>query len=463
MKALKSRWCWRKDLAEFRGLTDRERAGFLLVLEWFENFRLRHGMAAGREVAVLFWKSEVLREGREREKWQLDQWSDAVTWYLKWLDACTDAGADHRSLEERVRSSVHAAGARRGLAPRTKQCYGAWAARYAKFAGDEREVMKVETATRFLTSVVADEDCAHSTQKQALNAVAFFFKYVLGVEQPVFAVKLRDTGTRIPVVLSKLETHRLFDNLGEQEEKAKPGKESDRETSHGRYELAARLQYGAGLRLSELVRMRIQDVDVGRGTLTVRQGKGDKDRVTVLPKSLRKEIARQIERARDVWQGDRQAGLAGVYMPGALARKFRKAAETFEWFWLFPARQTSVDPQAGVRRRHHLIGQVYNEAIKRAAGNAGIEKRVTSHALRHSFATHLLEGGTGLRTIQDLLGHEDISTTEIYLHVAIGENGLGVVSPLDDVVQGDEWSGRWRDEVKAEKMPAEDMRVDRVA
>ncbi len=157
MSASINRWCWRKDLAEFRGLTDRERTGFLLVLEWFENFRLRHGMAAGREVAVLFWKSEVLREGREREKWQLDQWSDAVTWYLKWLDACTDAGADHRSLEERVRTSVHAAGARRGLAPRTKQCYGAWAARYAKFAGDEREVMKVETATRFLTSVVADE------------------------------------------------------------------------------------------------------------------------------------------------------------------------------------------------------------------------------------------------------------------------------------------------------------------
>ena len=441
MNASTTRWCWRKDLAGFRGLTDRERAGFLLVLEWFENFRLRHELEAGRTAAKLFWKTEVIREGREREKWQLEQWADAIQWYLKWLEACSEAGADHRSLAERLREAVHSSGARRGLARRTKQCYGAWAARYAIFAGDEHEVMKVATATKFLTSVVDDEDCAYSTQKQALNAVAHFFKYVLGVEEPVFGVKLKKTGTRIPVVLSKEEAHQLFDEIKKQEEKAKPAHEKNQQQPHGRYELAARLQYGAGLRLSELVRLRVKDVDVGRGTLTVRQGKGDKDRVTVLPKSLRKEVAEQIERAREVWQGDRDAGLAGVHMPGALARKFRRAAETFEWFWLFPARQTSIDPastdhagtspQSGVRRRHHLLGQVYNEAIKRAAEAAGIEKRVTSHALRHSFATHLLESGTDLRTIQDLLGHEDITTTEIYLHVATGANGLGVVSPLD--------------------------------
>lgn len=262
-------------------------------------------------------------------------------------------------------------------------------------------------------------------------------------------------------MLSKPETHQLFDEIKKQEEQAKPAKEKGKEVPHGRYELAARLQYGAGLRLSELVRLRVQDVDVGRGTVTVRQGKGDpsslryavasKDRVTVLPKSLRNEVAGQIERARGVWQQDREAGLAGVHLPGALARKFRRAAEKFEWFWLFPAKQTSIDPatrcyagtspaskdcratgpQSGVKRRHHLLGQVYNEVIKRAAEAAGIEKRVTSHALRHSFATHLLENGTDLRTIQDILGHEDISTTEIYLHVVTGENGLGVVSPLD--------------------------------
>jgi site-specific recombinase XerD len=436
------RWCWRSDLAGFRSLSETERNGFLVLLEWFENFRLRHDLPAGRPAATAFWKSEVLREGRPREQWQLDQWSNAISWYLDWLAACETAGADHRSLPERLRSAVHSAGARRGLAPRTKQCYGAWAARYAKFSGDEREVMKVETATKFLTSVVEDEDCAHSTQKQALNSLAFFFKYVLGIPEPLFNVKLKDTGTRVPVVLSKPETRTLFETIKQQEEKSPPARKNQQEKNPARYELAARLQYGAGLRLSELVRLRIQDIDLQRATVTVRLGKGDKDRCTVLPKSLIQPIALQIEHARHVWTQDRDAKLAGVHIPGAMARKFRNAATTFEWFWLFPARQTSIDPASlrssntnpgtPIHRRHHMLGQVYNEAIKRAAQAAGIEKRVTSHALRHSFATHLLEAGTDLRKIQDILGHEDITTTEIYLHVATGENGLGIQSPLDD-------------------------------
>lgn len=436
----KTRWCWRRDLAGFRGLTDRERTGFLLVLEWFENFRLRHELPAGREAARAFWRGEVLAEGRPREPRQLEQWEDALQWYLRWLAACAEEGGDHRSLPERVRAAVASACARRGLARRTKQCYGAWVARYATFAGDEREVMRVETATRFLTAVVAEEDCAYATQKQALNAVAFFFKQVCGVEDPVFGVKLRKTGARMPVVLSPGETQRLFEALGEAVPERNPDPEGNADTGEAarreptrepRYGLAARLQYGAGLRLSELVRLRVKDVDLDRGTVTVRQGKGDKDRCTVLPRRLREELAAQIERARTVWEQDRLAGVAGVHLPGALARKFRTAAESFEWFWIFPAKQLSVDPESGIRRRHHLHGKVYNEAIKRAAQAAGIRKRVTSHALRHSFATHLLEAGTDLRTIQEILGHEDITTTEIYLHVATGANGLGVVSPLD--------------------------------
>jgi integrase len=276
----KSRWCWRTDLAGYRRLTERERAGFLLVLEWFENFRLRYKLAAGREAARIFWRGEVIGKERRREAWQLSQWEDAIKWYLKWLEVCVDEGGEHRSLPERVRAALNSACARRGLAWWTRQCYGGWVARYAAFAGDEQTVMDVETATRFLGAVVAEEDCAYSTQKQALNALAFFFKHVCRVEEPVFEVKLRKTGARMPVVLSQDETQRLFEAMKTPpEDKAvavaadepavevmlQVGKDLAKpKRTDSRYGLAACLQYGAGLRLSEVVRLRVKDVDLNR-------------------------------------------------------------------------------------------------------------------------------------------------------------------------------------------------------
>lgn len=419
MSVAKMNYCWRKDLSEFRGLSNSERAAFLVVLEWFENYRLRYELVAGRSAAEAFWRHEVLSKVQTRETWQLEQWGDAIQWYLNWLKACAEAGKDHRSLLERIRVAVCSACARRGLALPTKKCYGSWMTRYAKFAGSDRAVMDVDVATRFLTSVVVEEDHAYSTQKQALNALAFFFKHVLSIKDPVFGVKLKKTGQRVPVVLCQADTLNLLDKI-------------DRlGTPKAPYGLVARLQYGAGLRLSELMRLRIKDIDLKRGTVTIRQGKGDKDRVSVLPRMLSDALKEQIEYARGLWRTDHLHGHSGVYMTGALARKFRKAAASFEWFWLFPAKQISINPESGLKMRHHLHRKVYGEAIKRATRQAGIEKRVTSHALRHSFATHLLENGTDLRTIQELLGHEDITTTEIYLHVSMGSHGLGVCSPLD--------------------------------
>jgi len=413
MQKVVTKWCWRSDLSAYRGLSASDRADFEVFLEWFENYRLRHSLEAGRDAAKLFWSEEVKGHGRERQDWQLDQWSAAMTWYLKWLKACEDVGADHRSLPERLRAAVQSAGSRRGLAPRTKLCYGAWLARFGKFAKTANDSRSEEMATLFLTSLVHDEECAYSTQKQALNAMAFFFKQVCGVKNPIFEVKLLKTEQRVPVVLSAGETGRLFEELED------------------RYALAAKLQYGAGLRLGELVGLRIKDLDLDRKTVTVRRGKGDKNRVTVLPESLCEALKEQVERAREIWQKDRNNGRPGVFIPGAVGRKSRRVGETFKWFYLFPATRESKDPESGINRRHHLNGSVYNEAIKRAARAAGIEKWVTSHALRHSFATHLLEAGTDLLTIKTLLGHEDITTTEIYLRASMGAHGMKAESPHD--------------------------------
>lgn len=191
MPARKTRHCWRSDLSRFRGLTEAERSVFLLVLEWFENFRLRCGLDAGRDATEVFWRNEVVPDGRPRKPEQLKQWEDAIKWYLNWLDACAIEDADHLSLPERAGAAVRSAGVRNGLAPRTIQCYTGWVARFATFAGRDREMRRLETANRFLASVVDDEDFSYSTQKQALNALTLFFKHVLGVEDPVFGVKLR--------------------------------------------------------------------------------------------------------------------------------------------------------------------------------------------------------------------------------------------------------------------------------
>jgi integron integrase len=188
--------------------------------------------------------------------------------------------------------------------------------------------------------------------------------------------------------------------------------------------------YGAGLRLMELLRLRVQDLDIARGRLVIRAGKGDKDRVTVLPGRLQGPLASHLDRLRKLYAEDCAAGLPGVWLPEGLARKYQRAGETWEWQWVFPSRETSVDPATKIRRRHHLADTTFQNTIRGAAREAKIDKRVAPHVLRHSFATHLLESGADIRTVQELLGHQSVGTTQIYTHV-MKKPGLGVRSPLD--------------------------------
>jgi integron integrase len=245
-----------------------------------------------------------------------------------------------------------------------------------------------------------------------LNALVFFLQEGLHRKLAPIEFNRARPRQRMPVVLSRDECERLFDKLD------------------GSARLMAELAYGAGLRLMELLRLRVQDLDLARARLLVRGGKGDKDRVTVLPGRLQQPLADHLDRLRKLYAEDRAAGLPGVWLPEGLARKYQKAGETWEWQWVFPSRETSVDPITHVRRRHHLADTTFQNTIKAAARAAMMNKRVTPHVLRHSFATHLLEDGVDIRTVQDLLGHQSVETTQIYTHV-MQKPGLGVRSPLD--------------------------------
>jgi integron integrase len=198
----------------------------------------------------------------------------------------------------------------------------------------------------------------------------------------------------------------------------------------GTMRLMAELMYGSGLRLMELLSLRVKDVDLDRRQLIIRHGKGGKDRVTVLPDALLERLRAHLERLRGLHAEDRQAGWPGVWLPEGLERKYPKAGELWEWQWFFPSRQQMRDPRTRLLRRHHVLDATFQNVIKKATLRAGLNKRVSPHVLRHSFATHLLESGTDIRTVQDLLGHKNVATTQIYTHV-MQKPGLGVRSPLD--------------------------------
>ena len=405
---------WRLDLQASRDLSASQKRAFEYTCSWFESWRLRVGVSASQETARAFWKDQIL--SKLSHDWQFDQSAEAMRWFLAWLEACQREGCAGSSLTERVYNVVFSAGARRGLALRTRRTYAGWVVRFGRWAQSDKKMMDTGAAREWLTWLVSETKVSFATQKQALNALVFFYRDVCGKKEVELEVRMRKRERRVPVVLSRDEVMRLIERM------------------EPRYRTPAMLQYGAGLRLQELVTLRVKDVDLERGVITIRAGKGDKDRVTMIPERVKGLLADQLGHARYLWEEDCEKGCAGVAMPGALDRKFPKGSASWDWFWLFPAKDHSRDPVSGIVRRHHLHEKVYGNAIKRAKARAGVDKRITSHALRHSFATHLLETGTDIRTLQELLGHADVKTTEIYTHVAKNANGRGVRSPLDMAV-----------------------------
>ena len=401
---------WRDDLSASRDLSRNEVQSFGFVIGWFEDWRVRLELPPGQASAREFWRVAV--KAKPRQDWQLSQWAEGMRWYLKWFEICCKDGGDGRSIPERLRAAVHSAGARRGLSLETRKTYAGWVARFGAWAGTERRVMDQGLAREWLTDLVNTGKRAFSTQKQALNGLVFFYRDVCGHEEVDLQVKMRKIKPRAAVIL---DINQVLAVIGKLE---------------SRYQVMASLQYGAGLRLKELTRLRIKDVDLNRGVLTIRSGKGDRDRLTVIPNCLKPALELQIARSRTLWEEDRANQVPGVSLLG-MELKFPKSGVKWAWHWLFPAPTLSVDPESGIERRHHIHPKVYGAAFRRAAEAVVDNMRVTTHAFRHAFATHFLEGGADIRTLQELLGHADVKTTEIYAHVAKIGNDKGVRSPLD--------------------------------
>ena len=297
---------------------------------------------------------------------------------------------------------------------RTERAYIGWIRRFI-VANDKRHPrdMGAVEVTAFLTGLATHGRVAASTQNQALSALLFLYRVVLGIELPWLDEVVRaKRPRRVPVVLSTDEVRRLLAALD------------------GVHWLMAALLYGSGIRLMECLRLRVKDVDFTRNEITVRDGKGGKDRHVPLPRTARDPLQRQLRRVRLLHERDIAAGHGEARLPHALARKYPAAGREWGWQFVFPSTALSRDPLDGTLRRHHLDEAGLQRAIKHAVGTAGIVKPASCHTLRHSFATHLLESGADIRTVQELLGHKDVSTTQIYTHV-LNRGGQGVLSPLD--------------------------------
>lgn len=303
---------------------------------------------------------------------------------------------------------------------RTEEAYVYWVRDFVRWSGmrHPRELGSEEVQA-FLSMLANERQVAAATHRQALSALLFLYREVLGVDMPWMADMGRPVPKkRLPMVLTRIEVNQVLSRM------------------EGVSALLCRLLYGTGMRLMEGIRLRVKDLDFSHQVVIVRDGKGGKDRVVMLPRSLEVLLRRQLAAVHEQWQDDRLQGIAGVHLPHALSSKYPRAAQSWAWSWVFPASQISTDPRdPQTSRRHHLHERTLQRDLKSAVESSGIAKPATVHTLRHSFATHLLQAGTDIRTVQQLLGHSDVSTTMIYTHV-LKSAAAGTASPLDDLSMG---------------------------
>lgn len=386
---------------------------------WIER-ALRLGVVFDddREVAIVRWQEAVSIKYID---WQARQAIDALRRFWVWYDLHPPGGVEtERSTAAKPDAWVEVEHTMievlrlRGRSWRTEQSYMQWVRRFRNHCGTKVPAsLSAQDLRKFLSHLAAERHVASATQSQAFNALLFLYRYVLHVDVAGLASTVRAAKKRrLPVVLSHSEIAAILAPMQQP------------------YRLMARLIYASGIRLAECLSIRIQDLDIAGERLTVRGGKGDKDRVTLLPRSLRPELEVQIDAARRLYDEDRRLNRPGVGLPAALRYKYPNASSEWNWYWLFPSSRLAVEPRTAESLRWHRYPSTLQRAFHDALKISAVVKNASVHSLRHSFATHLIEAGYDIRTIQELLGHRNVQTTMIYTHVA-QKNTLGVISPLD--------------------------------
>jgi integron integrase len=394
------------------------------LVRWVRRFLLRPTSTDPLPDQLRTFTEELERDQRW-EPWQIQQAEQAVrTYFVNFLERTdwSKSGSGpfttiNRPDQLTAIEQLHRCLRTRHYSYRTECTYVDWAKRFYDYARSRQAAAEPDVTPGeirdYLAHLAVQRHVSASTQNQALCALAFLARHVLALDVDGLANGVRArSGRHLPTVLSVPETVQLLRAMD------------------GTARLMAEVIYGGGLRVSECCELRVKDIDFGQGLVIVRSGKGDKDRSTLLPQAIRDKLECQIDRAMAVFKADRAAGLAGVWLPDALERKYPHAGREFGWFWVFPSQTLSLDPRAGIVRRHHVSDSVIQKAVKTAARTVGIHKPVSVHTLRHCFATHLLLNGVDIRQIQEYLGHANVETTMIYTHV-VKELRTPARSPLD--------------------------------